>query len=567
MHMMKSPNSKNNYKFSVISALLTVGLITIWSYRDFFDISARDQFNTSINYCPKLDKLFPSDDLLDLSHFQSEEYKNYSLNVWQNAIRIYTPSFDDLGDVGKDKRWDVFFNFENYLNKTFPIIHEKAKLDHVNTHGLVYTVKGSDQSLKPILLTGHQDVVPVPPETIERWTYPPFEGYFDGKYVWGRGSSDCKNNVIGIFEALEDLLSQGFKPKRTIVLAFGFDEESSGEQGAQEISKFLLSTFGEDSFFSIIDEGGLGIQDFYGSRFALPSTGEKGYVDIIIELTTNGGHSSIPPKHTGIGIISHLVTLIEQYEYKLDITEKNPFFYQLQCEAQYGAKIDSTLKSNILNIHNLKSKEKVLKELSSDITIKSLLSTTRAVDIIYGGLKINALPEKVTLKINHRIGYDSSVEEVKEKISSLTTKIAEIYNLGVIAYDNTIKESTNDEFFKISSDSDLNPAPLTSTINNPSWEILSGSIKNVFEDFAIYDEENYDPNINPEVIVAPSCMTGNTDTKHYWKLTKNIYRFTPIKQKSRENAHAIDERVELNAHIEGVAFFYQFIRNSDNTNE
>lgn len=553
--MLEKSNSKKSYKVSILSTILTIVLLTVWKCKDFKTTDT----STKIDYCPKLSKIVPSDDLLDITHFRSDEYKNHSLNVWQNAIRIYTPSFDDLGPVGQDKRWDVFFDFEKYLHKAFPIVHDIAKLDHVNTHGLVYTIKGSDESLKPILLTGHQDVVPVPPETFKRWTYPPFEAHFDGKYVWGRGSSDCKNNVIGIFEALEKLLSQGFITKRTVVIALGFDEESSGEEGAQEISKFLLSKFGNNSFFSIIDEGGLGIQDFYGSRFALPSTGEKGYVDIIIELTTTGGHSSIPPKHTGIGIISHLVTLIENHEYELDITKNNPFFYQLQCEAQYGETIDPKLKSNILDIENPNSKEKVLKVISSDITTKALLSTTRAVDIIYGGLKINALPEKVTLKINHRVGYDSSVKEVKDKISSLTTKIAEIYDLGVISYNNTIKESTNNGQFEISSDSDLDPAPLTSTIGNPSWEILGGTIKNIFEDFAIYDE--YDPNVNPEVIVAPSCMTGNTDTKHYWNLSSNIYRFTPIRQKSRENAHAIDEKVELDAHIEGVAFYYQYIRN------
>jgi len=115
--------------------------------------------------------------------------------------------------------------------------------------------------------------------------------------------------------------------------------------------------------------------------------------------------------------------------------------------------------------------------------------------------------------------------------------------------------------FTIFSDSDLNPAPLTSTTDNPSWDLLGGTIKHVFENFAKYN--NTSNNIIPEVIVAPSCMTGNTDTKHYWKLSQNIYRFTPIKQNSRFNAHAIDERVELEAHIEGVFFYHQFIRNAD----
>jgi Gly-Xaa carboxypeptidase len=58
-----------------------------------------------------------------------------------------------------------------YLLDTFPLVHEKLKLDKVNTHGLVYTWVGSDESLKPVLLMAHQDTVPVNMATIADWTY------------------------------------------------------------------------------------------------------------------------------------------------------------------------------------------------------------------------------------------------------------------------------------------------------------------------------------------------------------------------------------------------------------
>ena len=41
------------------------------------------------------------------------------------------------------------------------------------------------------------------------------------------GSEDCKNNLMGILDAFEFLLSQNFEPKRTILAGFGFDEEIS----------------------------------------------------------------------------------------------------------------------------------------------------------------------------------------------------------------------------------------------------------------------------------------------------------------------------------------------------
>ncbi|CDK24236.1 unnamed protein product [Kuraishia capsulata CBS 1993] len=520
--------------------------------------------------CPSLSKLAPAFDgsLFNLSYFHTPEYRNLSLDVWGGAVRIATPNYDDLGTIGEDPRWDVFFEFEDYLLKTFSTVASKAELHRVNTHGLVFSIAGSDPNLKPLMLTGHQDVVPVPPETALRWTHPPFDSYFDGKYLWGRGSSDCKNNVIGIFEALEALFSKGFDNKRGIIIALGFDEETSGKNGASHIAEYLLEKLGENSVFAIIDEGGLGVQDKYGSRFAYPSTGEKGYIDIIVTLDTDGGHSSVPPRHTSIGILAEVITEIESELYPIDISPKNPFYYQLQCEAKAANSMDNGFRADLLNLENADAKKRALTKISEDIISRMLISTSQAVDIIYGGVKINALPEQVTVKINNRVAYESSVEIVKNKILAKVSKVADKYGLGVVSYSNETSTVKSTEFaelpsgqFVLSFSNQLDPAPMTSTTNNPTWDLLGGTIRHIFEDFAEFPGSDLE--VGSEVTVAPSVMTGNTDTKWYWRLTENIYRFTPIRQNARENAHAIDEKVELNAHIEGVAFFHELVRNFD----
>ena len=113
-------------------------------------------------------------------------------------------------------------------------------------------------------------------------------------------------------EAFEFLLGQGFKPKRTLLAAFGFDEEISGFHGAQEVSKHLLDRYGKDSVEFIIDEGGSEVKDVYGNIFALPGTAEKGYLDVRITVSGKGGHSSVPPEHTTIGQLSQIIKLIEK---------------------------------------------------------------------------------------------------------------------------------------------------------------------------------------------------------------------------------------------------------------
>lgn len=131
--------------------------------------------------------------------------------------------------------------------------------DTVNTFGLVYTIKGTEPALKPLMLAAHQDVVPV--ADASTWKYPPFSAHFDGQWLWGRGASDDKNSLTGLMSALEALLSNPFwVPRRTIILALGFDEECSGRRGAGYIGRYLEKLYGPNSIALILDEGGMGLQ-------------------------------------------------------------------------------------------------------------------------------------------------------------------------------------------------------------------------------------------------------------------------------------------------------------------
>lgn len=86
-------------------------------------------------------------------------------------------------------------------------------MELVANYSLLYTIKGSDASLKPYMLCSHLDVVPA---EREKWTVDPFGGVVKDGYLYGRGAIDVKDAVIGILESLEHLLKvENFKPKRT----------------------------------------------------------------------------------------------------------------------------------------------------------------------------------------------------------------------------------------------------------------------------------------------------------------------------------------------------------------
>ena len=517
--------------------------------------------------CPIVPKIDPSDVLHNpdtINYILSD--KSFHTSVRKkllNAVKIPTEIFDGMENPQSvkslkelyelDPRWKPFEKFHDYLEKTYPLVHKHLQLKKINKFGLVYTWKGKDTSKKPIMLTAHQDVVPVPHETIDQWTFPPFEGGFDGKYLYGRGVSDCKNLLIALMGTIELLLEEDkFKPQRTIILAFGYDEEAAGK-GAEEISDYLVNKYGPDSILQIIDEGDEGYQEIEGVKLVLPATGEKGHLNSVIDLFTPGGHLSVPPRHTSIGIMSQLITKIEDKEFSPILTNNNPVLGQLYCLAEHSKILNKSIKRDILKAQiDQNANQRVVEYLSKDAETKYLITTSQAVDIIEGGVKSNALPEHVSVVVNSRIAVEENVNTVVSKLKADILTIADKFNLGLIIDNQEIIEPTEHGYFNYSLIESLEPAPV-SPINGESWNIFGGSLRYLYEDLIF-------PDSNDTFIVAPFLSTGNTDTKSYWDLTRNIYRYQPSIATKNSNIHSIDEKLDFEGHFHIIAFYYYYLQ-------
>ncbi|KAL2129126.1 hypothetical protein VTI74DRAFT_8188 [Chaetomium olivicolor] len=511
--------------------------------------------------CTQPEPLLPSKDAdLDRAyeHIASSAFRNATIRRLSGAVQIKTESFDDLGAIGEDPRWDVFYGFHEFLEKTFPLIYRNLQVEKVNTHGLLYTWKGSDESLKPTLLMAHQDTVPVPPETIDAWTHPPWSGEYDGKYIWGRGASDCKNQLIAAMETLELLLEAGFKPKRTILLSFGFDEECSGTRGAAHLAEFIQKRYGNDGIAVIVDEGS-SFEQAWGTLFAKPGTAEKGYTDVHITVRMPGGHSSVPSDHTSIGILSELITKIESEQYRTRLVDSNPYYTQLQCGAAYSREFPHKLKKLLSrrksssSQHTCKAKPDylALEAAKQGPEIKYLMQTSQAVDVISGGIKVNALPERATVVVNHRINIGETTQVVKNRLAALAGEVAKKYNLTLHAFDG--KEEPK-SIILTAPTHELEVAPVTPAdgATESPFSVLAGTTR------ALYGEH---------VVVTPGIMTGNTDTRYYWDLTRHIFRFAPGFDPDDEaglgSIHTVDERVSVLNHVNSVKWFMLFVRNMD----
>jgi carboxypeptidase PM20D1 len=434
------------------------------------------------------------------------------------ALRFRTISHQDPAELDADE----MLGLHRYLEQSFPRVHATLQRELVGGYSLLYTWTGSEPALRPLLLLGHIDVVPVEPGTEESWTHPPFEGRIAEGFVWGRGAWDDKSGVLGALEALELLLAEGFRPRRTVLLAFGHDEEVGGHQGAAQIAALLAGRGVEPEL--VLDEGlmiGEGFVPGIDAPVAMIGMAEKGSVSVELLVEAPGGHSSVPPPQTAIGILAEAVRRLErkQMPARLEGLSRQTFEY-LGPEMSFLRRIP---------LANLWLFAPLLgRALSASPPTNASIRTTTAVTMIEGGVKENVLPARARAVVNFRIRPGDSVRSVLEHVhEAVADPRVRIAQLDVFAMEPSGEASTD----------------------TPAFGLLQRTVRQIL----------------PEAVVAPALVVGATDARHYTRLTPNVYRFLPLRVRAGDVArfHGRDERVAVQDYAECVVFFRQLVLGSD----
>lgn len=429
------------------------------------------------------------------------------------AITFQTISHQDTADFDPEP----FLGFRNYLRATYPRTHKALNLEIVNGYSLLYTWEGTDPSLESVILLSHMDVVPVDPATAADWEQEPYGGTVADGYVWGRGAIDDKASLIAIFEAVEHLLAQDFRPQRTVYLAFGYDEEIGGVNGAEKMAA-LLEERGVKAQF-VLDEGGF-IADGTVPGIAKPvakvGVAEKGYLTVELSVTTAGGHSSQPPPQSGLGILSRAVVRLEDNQRPTAL--KRPVRDMFQT---LGPEMPWFSKMMIANLWLFKG---VLKRnLEGSPSTNAMIRTTTAITMAEGSSKENILPAYAKIIANFRILPGETIGVVLEHIRK------------VVADDRVAIEPINVT---------MEPSPI-SDMEGPSFQAIARAVRSIF----------------PDVIVTPYLVLGGTDSRYYSGLTPNIYRFYPVwlTADDMHRFHGTNERIGVDNFAKIVHFYVQLL--------
>lgn len=429
--------------------------------------------------------------------------------VFQNlskAIQFQTISYSE--DAIPDSA--AFLGFHRFLAETFPLTHASLTLEKISDYSLLYKWEGSDSSKKPIILMSHQDVVPVDVPTLGDWEAAPFEGKITDSHIIGRGTLDDKGTLIALLEAVEKLLSESYVPSRTVYLAFGHDEEVGGANGAVKIAAYLKEKGVQAAM--TLDEGGFIAENMISGvdkPIAMVNLAEKGFASFRLIVETNGGHSSAPPRENTIGILAQAIVDLEnnQRPYKL----VKPIDDQLEY---LGAELPFLTKLAFANPWLFK--KPILESLNAH--------TTTAPTIIDGGVKNNVIPTVAEATVNFRILPGETIESVKAHIENIVSEKVRVEPVGHLT----------------------DPSPV-STVESEAFQILSKTIRNQ----------------NPDAVVVPGLLGGGTDSRNFYEISDEVYRFYPtrITPESMTRFHGIDEKIGKDNYKEIIEFSYHLIKN------
>lgn len=421
-----------------------------------------------------------------------------------------------------------------YLEKTYEAAFRSATVTKIAEYSLLLEFKGSDPSLAPFALLSHYDVVPADPTL---WTYPPFSGTVENGYIWGRGALDLKGNVIAILHAVNQLAaSETFTPKRGFIIALGHDEEVGGLEGAHQIVRYLQSRDVVLDF--VLDEGGFIIQDglppLTRSPFAIVGTAEKDYSVLRLNVTSAGGHSSMPPVDGSSvsAVMSRILTQIEKHPSALRMQSPTTDFVMALADVTPSRAIRFLMRWAAYRPFCTL----FARVMSWSSTTNALVATTAAVTTLHAGGTNNVLPQSGSIIINLRHLPGHTPQQAKLHLEQMFSKSdRRRITVEIIEFRKTGHISPN-----ISPSFDL----IRSVIQATRWSITK-------------DE------VGPKLMVAPYLVVGGTDAKHYAPLTRNIYRFQPVPVNRTagdiSTIHGTDERIRIDDLQASCRFFLQLI--------
>ena len=420
--------------------------------------------------------------------------------------------FETVSNADYDKTDKaVFAAYRAKLKELYPNVTAASEYKELGNTAMLFKIKGKS-SENPSVLMSHYDVVPVEED---RWQHPPFCGEIIDGVLWGRGTIDTKITMVGIMEALEDLLADGFMPENDLYLSFGGDEEVGGIS-APAVVDYMEANGIKPAL--VLDEGGAVVDGVFpgvNKPIAVIGIGEKGIAQVEFTATSSGGHSSTPPVHTAVGKLAKTIVNLENKPFKAQVTEPVAGLFR-----KVGPHSPFALRMVFGNMWLFKG---LLGRLASVLggEINAMMRTTVAATMAQGSKQHNVLPNVATANVNVRLLNNVNQQQAQAHFDSVCSKDV---TCRFISYQDA--------------------SPYAST-ESEAWHKVEKAVGDTWRD----------------AIVSPYLMLAGSDSRRFSRICRDVYKFSAMALSKEERGliHNDNERIAVEKIDQCVEFFHRLI--------
>ena len=377
-----------------------------------------------------------------------------------------------------------------------------------DTAYIIATWPGSDPKLKPLVISGHLDVVEAKPAD---WQRDPFTPVVENGYLFGRGASDMKFDAALATATLIEMRRAGYQPRRTIILQFSGDEETT-----MRSSRVIAKQLSGAELVLNIDGGGGNLDEKSGKPLYWTWQGaEKTYNDYQLEVTNPGGHSSTPRPVNAIVQLATALERIGAYHFKPELSPLTKAYFEKAAAFEGNPKLAAAMRAFAANPDDAEAAA----TLRASPTYVGKIGTTCVATMISGGHAQNALPQRATANINCRIFPGHSREEI-------AAELERVIALPAVK----LSDATGED-----------------SIAAPASPMRPDFVKAAEKAMHL---------INPGLPIFPSQASGASDSMWYRALGVPSYGASPVFSKDSEDfAHGLNERVPLSNTAPGITYY------------
>ena len=281
---------------------------------------------------------------------------------------------------------------------------------------LVARLRGNGKK-RPVLIMGHTDVVTVDPT---KWKYPPFSATREGGYVYGRGATDDKDNVVACLMVMLMLKRMNTPLDRDVIFLAEASEEGGGADG---IGYMVKEHFDEIDAEYCFAEGGGVVRSSGKIQYAAVATTEK--ISRGARLVARGisGHGSVPLRSNAIVHLANAVAKVAAWRTPVRLNDTTRAYFERL--AKLSPPDAAARYQKLLRPGNSDDVQEYL--AINEPRLNSTLRTSISPNIIKGGYRSNVIPSEAEATLDIRALPDEDMawffDEMKKVIDDPAIEI------------------------------------------------------------------------------------------------------------------------------------------------